>query len=103
MAPKFLQLVQSAMEGRFMTDPILTDEICWVEVNSQRIIAVSQLQVPSEVGMVATFLLTDYQGNPHRDRTIYPHKFNEQQIIYTMDEYDSILDYITSVAESVAA
>ena len=92
MATKFLQLVQSAMEGRFMTDPILTDEICWVEVNSQRILAVSQLQVPSEVGMVATYLLSDYQGNPHRDRTIY-----------TMDEYDSILDYIISVAESVAA
>lgn len=91
MATDFLQQVQSAMQGKFMTDPILTDEVCHVEVDNHRTMAVSLLQVPSEVGMVATYLLSDFWGNPHRDR-----------LIYTMDEYDLILDYIAKVAEEVA-
>jgi|TARA_Y100000114_G_scaffold130189_1_gene127923 hypothetical protein len=85
MATDFLQQVQSAMQGKFMTDPVLTAEVCHVVVDEHRTMAVSLLQVPSEVGMVATYLLTDHHGNPHRDR-----------VIYTMDEYDLILDYIAA-------
>lgn len=91
MSTDFLQQVQSAMQGKFLTDPILTAEVCHVEADSIRTLAVSMLQVPSEVGMVATYMLTDYQSNPHLDR-----------VIYTMDEYDLILDYIGKVADQYA-
>lgn len=82
MSTDFLQQVQSVMQGKFLTDPILTAEVCHVEVDNHRTMAVSMLQVPSEVGMVATYLLCDF-----RDGWTF-------RTFHTMDEYDVILDYI---------
>ena len=95
MATDFLQQVQSAMQGKFMTDPILTDEVCHVEVDNHRTMAVSLLQVPSEVGMVATYLLCDFLPDFSSEGWCY-------RTFHTMDEYDVILDHIAKVAEEVA-
>lgn len=92
MATDFLQQVQSAMQGKFMTDPVLTAEVCHVEADKDRTIAVSLLQVPSEVGMVATYLLCDFSSTGWCYRTFH-----------TMDEYDVILDYISHEAYVLSA
>ena len=96
MSTDFLQQVQSAMQGKFLTDPVLTAEVCHVEVDGIRTLAVSLLQVPSEVGMVATYMLVDYQCN-HKGLAV-----PLDRVIYTMDEYDLILDYIGKVADQYA-
>ena len=94
MATEFLQQVQSVMEGRFQCDPILTDEVCYVDVDNNRTIVVTLLQVPAEVGMVASYVLVDFSwwesGVTH-------------QLFATMDDYDSIFDYIFKVGENLAA
>jgi len=95
MATEFLQQVQSVMQGHFQCDPILTDEVCYVDVDNNRTIVVTLLQVPAEVGMVASYVLVDFTLSQDGGTT--------HQIFATMDDYDSILDYISKVGEDLAA
>jgi len=103
MATEFLQKVQSVMQanslmGRFMHDPILTENVASVDVFDDQYIVVTEIQVPQEVGYVSHYLMVDGGFDGHGldvcYKIIHAHEEEHQQII---------LDHIISVAEERAA
>tara|TARA_R100001126_G_C4811174_1_gene141929 strand:+ start:300 stop:629 length:330 start_codon:yes stop_codon:yes gene_type:complete len=109
MATEFLQQVQSVMENRFCTDPILTDTACDVWVDEVTRLFVVKLTMPyTETGTVDEYFMIHYvypdiNGGPS---TVVPVSDAPKAIkIITTDDTanEDIINYIISVAESVAA
>lgn len=93
---KFLQVVQSAMQGRFQSDPVLMENVVSVDVIDTRFIVVTHVQVPSETGYDSHYLCVDAELD---DNDIA----HQHRLIYAYDEADQneILTWILGVANTV--
>ena len=98
MATQFLQQVQSAMEGVFMHDPVLTENVASVDVWDDEYIVVSEIQIPQEVGTISHYLMT--HGAYDSDGIDFCHKIIHAE---NPSHHWAILSYIGQIAEQRAA
>jgi len=96
MATDFLQQVQSVMEGRFMHDPVLTENVASVDVWDDEYIVVSEIQIPQEVGTISHYLMVhgayDSDGFDFCRKIIHAEHPSHQR---------AILSYIGEIAEQL--
>jgi len=99
MATEFLQQVQSAMQGRFQSDPVLAENVVSVDVIDTRFMVVTLIPVPSETGYDSHYMFIDAM----LDDNDFLH-INEQFYAYGQDDtdYQAILSYIAEIAEQRA-
>lgn len=98
MSTNFLQQVQSAMEGRFMSDPVLAENVVSVEVIDTQFMVVTHLQMPTESGYDSHYYILDATMDDNDLVQV-------NAVIYAFDEEDQaqILNHIQEVAEVVAS
>ena len=100
MASKFLQQVQSAMEGRFMSDTVLAENVVSVDVIDTRFMVVTHIPVPSETGYDSHYMFIDAMLDDndllHINERFYAYGSQDDS------DYDHILDYIGKVGQEVA-
>jgi len=101
MATKFLQQVQSAMQGRFQSDPVLVENVVSVDVIDTRFMVVTHIPVPSETGYDSHYMFIDamLDDNDILHTFLIRYAYGED----SETERTIILDYISKVGEDLAA
>ena len=95
---KFLQQCQSVMQGRFQSDPVLTENVITVDVIDTRFMVVTKIPVPAETGYDSHYMLIDAMLDDNDQLNII-----ESYYAYGPNgEFDqqAILDYIEQEASN---
>ena len=101
MATQFLQQVQSVMQGRFQSDPVLTENVISVDVIDTRFMVVTHIPVPTETGYDSHYMFIDAMLDDNDQLKII-----DRYYAYGPNgEFDqqAILDYIEQEAGLLAA
>ncbi len=101
MATQFLQQVQSAMQGRFQSDPVLAENVVSVDVIDTRFMVVTHIPIPTETGYDSHYLFIDamLDDNDILHTLVTRYAYGED----SETERTIILDYISKVGENLAA
>ena len=101
MATDFLQQVQSAMQGRFQSDPVLAENVVSVDVIDTRFMVVTHILVPTETGYDSHYMLIDAELDDNDQLKIIDRYYAYGSQDDT--DYQAILDHILQEADLLAA
>ena len=88
----FLQQAQSLAEGKFISDPVLHENVLTVDISDDQFIAITTVYIPLEKGQATHYLLTNVLFDGYGVETC-------RKVIYGQDEatQQTILDYIVKL------